>query len=325
MRDFRIDVMKVLLAAFVVGIHTVGNADYSGNPVSGHVAYALNSLFHVANPMFVMISAALMAGGASRAPLGEFYRKRIVRLMVPFLPVAAFFMLVRIVRDGEGVGFVVSEALRGMPYYHLWFVPMLVSVVVLMPLIVRIARELNWLGFWTITVVVYLFMPRPKIIWVFLPYAAYALMGVWLYDVAKSRLFEHHRRVVALVCIAAGLALWGVNAWYVRVGMSNPLFGIFHSFVPVGLLFAGALAALPAKCANVRLADFSASLADCTYGVYLLHPAFKALCIGGGGHPGIREIACFSIVLVSSFLTVWLVQRTEYGAKFMGCRRNLRR
>ena len=25
MRDFRIDVMKVMLAAFVVGIHTVGN------------------------------------------------------------------------------------------------------------------------------------------------------------------------------------------------------------------------------------------------------------------------------------------------------------
>lgn len=312
--------MKVMLAAFVVGIHTVGNVDYSGYPASGHIAYALDDLFHVANPMFVMISAALMAGGAARMSLGEFYRKRIIRLMVPFLPLAGFFMLVRIFRDGEGVGFVVSEAIRGMPYYHLWFVPMLVAVVVLMPLLVRIAHELKWIGFWSITLVVYLFMPRSRIIWVFLPYAAYALMGIRLYDFAKSRTFSLHRHAFAVVGIVIGLVFWGVNVCFLRTGAQNPLPVVFHTFVPVGLFFVGVLAALPASCTKTRIVAIVSSLADCTYGVYLVHPAFKVLggFVAGIVHPGIREMVFFSVVLVSTFATVWLVSRTALGAKVLG-------
>jgi len=111
---------------------------------------AIDSLCRVAVPLFVMASAYLLF--PLTRPTGEFFRRRFMRVVVPFL----LWCVVYIWKDGSSPVAVLFNFPMGTGG-HLWFVPMLLGVYLLMPLLSPWAeragkREVQgWLFVWFLT------------------------------------------------------------------------------------------------------------------------------------------------------------------------------
>jgi surface polysaccharide O-acyltransferase-like enzyme len=89
-RDTRIDFLRVILIALVIGIHTICVMDYTGRPTSRAVSLSLNTIFHCAVPMYVMI-IGMMFANREIISVKEFYLKRALRILIPLVPISLFF------------------------------------------------------------------------------------------------------------------------------------------------------------------------------------------------------------------------------------------
>jgi surface polysaccharide O-acyltransferase-like enzyme len=89
-------------------------------------------------PLFVMISGALLLDPAKKESFGDFYRKRASRILVPLLFWSAVYTVWTALREsrqpaGWSFGQLVENLLNGVPYYHLWYVYMLLFLYLFTP------------------------------------------------------------------------------------------------------------------------------------------------------------------------------------------------
>lgn len=94
-------------------------------------------------PVFVMISGALLLNPSREEPLGEFYRKRMTRVGVPLLIWTVVYLGVRVFIDKEHltVGAVLRLIITADPYYHLWFLYMIVGLYLVTPALRTFVRH----------------------------------------------------------------------------------------------------------------------------------------------------------------------------------------
>ena len=110
----------------------------------------LDSLARASVPLFVMASAFLLF--PLRRTTGEFFRRRFMRVVVPFVVWACVYTT-RFGGDWTAMAFNFPMATGG----HLWFVPMLLGLYLLMPLISPWAERVSekelrgWILLWFVT------------------------------------------------------------------------------------------------------------------------------------------------------------------------------
>lgn len=152
-----LDYLRVLACMMVMVVHAC-ELYYFGEDGGVFVASrgdarwltAFDSAVRASVPLFVMASAYLLF--PLTRPTGEFFRRRLMRVGVPFAVWAAVYTWYYGGSWGQ-LGFNFPMATGG----HLWFVPMLFGLYLLMPLISPWAekvseRELRgWLGLWLVT------------------------------------------------------------------------------------------------------------------------------------------------------------------------------
>jgi surface polysaccharide O-acyltransferase-like enzyme len=137
------DALRVFAIVSVVAIHTL--MPYRATLPAHAAVRVFDDLLHYAVPLFVFMSGALMwtrpwqgGPGAYR----EFLTRRFSAIALPYLAWAALYSAVFVMRAGDP-----SAALRQLPglvltghvWYHLYFVPMLLTFYLLTPLASRIA------------------------------------------------------------------------------------------------------------------------------------------------------------------------------------------
>ena len=106
-------------------------------------------------PVFVMISGALLLAPGKTEGAGTFYRKRAARVLVPLLFWSAFYLLWVFIKGSlkgnpPGAAALLHRIAIGEPYYHLWFLYMLVPLYLVTPLLCQIVarttrKQLTWL------------------------------------------------------------------------------------------------------------------------------------------------------------------------------------
>jgi len=153
-----LDYLRVLACFMVMAIHSAEPFYLGGaEPNITHIASRWDMLWitvtecicRVCVPLFVMASSYLLF--PVRRPTGEFFRRRFVRIVVPFV----LWTVAYVWWFGGSWG----RALFNFPDEggHLWFVPMLLGLYILMPLLSPWAervteRELRgWLAVWLFT------------------------------------------------------------------------------------------------------------------------------------------------------------------------------
>lgn len=94
-------------------------------------------------PLFVMISGTLLLDPSREEPPREFYRKRMIRVGVPLVVWSIVYLLVRAFIDKEHLtaGRVFQLILTADPYYHLWFLYMIVGLYLVTPVLRTFVRH----------------------------------------------------------------------------------------------------------------------------------------------------------------------------------------
>ncbi len=165
-----LDYLRVIACLMVMVVHACepfylgGEGTFIFSRWEAAWATAIDSAVRACVPLFVMASAYLLF--PVTRPTGEFFRRRLVRVAVPF----AIWTCVYTARFGGDWGKLIFNFPVDIIGGHLWFVPMLFGLYLLMPLLSPWAEKATekevrgWLAVWAITTI----FPYLRRLWGFL-------------------------------------------------------------------------------------------------------------------------------------------------------------
>ena len=267
---------------------TLADASLVGTPV-WWICNALNSAARMGVPLFFMLSGALLLSDRRTLDPLPFYRRRLRRILPPFLCWDLIYFL-----EGAWLqGLDLSPArfltelltLRGSKY-HLWFVYKILGIYLLLPFLKRILDHCRRRDAWLLLGVILL---QPSILPLvnLLPVIRVDLFGAlvdgrvgffllgWLLfsgtPPPRARKLLYGGGILAFLLNIFGTAALSapgqVNLWF------NDGCSLTH-FMTAGAVF---LAAKERVQIPRRLAALCRRLAQCSYGVYLSHALFLDL------------------------------------------------
>ena len=317
-----LDWLRVIACFMVMAIHSAEPFYLGGEaPNITHIASRLDMFWITATecvcrvcvPLFVMASAYLLF--PVRRPTGEFFRRRLARIGIPFLVWAVAYVWAA---NGSWGRLLFNFPDEGG---HLWFVPMLLGLYLLMPLLSPWAekvseRELRgWIALWLVTTtfpflrgawgaffgepsfgaVPYLYGECPWNMFGAFHYVSgflgYMLLGFWFRKFAAARTWARTLGT-ALPLWLAGVAIIGVPFFLYtdKFPFSAPYAHAVKMEMSIEYCSLGVALTTIAAFMVVRKLDFAGAfyrrvvrpVSEASYGMYLLHmfiltPAFAAL------------------------------------------------
>ena len=138
------DALRVLAILTVVAIHTL--MPYRSVLPDTAPIRVLDDVLHYAVPLFVFISGALVWARPWRGGKGayrEFVAKRLGVIGLPYLAWAALYAVLYVERSADGAAALLRVpglVASGHIWYHLYFIPMLLTFYLLTPVASRAAR-----------------------------------------------------------------------------------------------------------------------------------------------------------------------------------------
>jgi len=274
-RCLYLDLLRVVAIFGVILLHLSMDTDRWYLPV------IYDGLTRWSVPIFVMISRSLFLNPRKELTVSLILRKYVRRLLQAYIFWWLFYCLFKFVRAGMITHSWALADLPLSPQYHLWFLPMLACVYLLIPLLKKIAADrallryvlILWLVCLTIDFVTIRDVPQISHLLRLgqvAGYAGYFLLGYFL----SSASLTHRQRLViyslgiagALASVAGGSVLYYLRgSAYTRflanvtphvVMMSAALFVFFRQHAPR---------------MEHRLAGFVRYVQKDLFGIYLVH------------------------------------------------------
>lgn len=192
-REGNYDLLRIVSTVAVIMIHvsvayigefeTNGGKAYYSNMWHG---YIYNTISRFAVPCFVMLSGAFVLSNEKNGDYGYFYKKTFRSIGIPTVvfSCAYFFYSMLSVVGGiyfgtEGINALIEPIkawIIGEPFYHMWYLYMMIGVYLLAPVVIKIKRDIGEKYFERVT-------------WIFLIVAMLSLYTSWSklkWDVADS-------------------------------------------------------------------------------------------------------------------------------------------
>ena len=320
-RVFYLDLLRVIAIIGVVFVHVFCKEYYTASVASfnWYVAVVGDSLLHRNVPFFIMISGALFLRPEKEIPLKKILLKYIPRLLLAYAFWTIAYGLVDIsYRLYQGESFSIYHLL--FPHFHLWFLPLLMGVYLLIPLLRKISNEEHLLQYalclWAIYVTVSFIRPDSIIINQFLfgfnmnvvvGYAGYFLLGYYL----SYKTFSKKQQLVIYIAgiLALLLTITGNLFLSIKTGQSSGRF--LYELNPLTIITASAIFVLVKQIspkAHIRTRKFVEYVRNDLFGIYLTHalwlfllnqPKFRDL----GNHLLTLPIIAISVFILSLYTT----------------------
>ncbi len=320
----RLDAARWIAALAVVLLHCAA-VPVSGSEPYGSVGWVSANLYDSAVrwcvPVFVMISGALLLAPASkREGLPRFYMKRTARILLPLAFWTLFYLGWSALLDhfdgkqAEPWAWL-TRLYEGRPYYHLWYLYMIVGLYLFAPFVRDMYARLNdrrrlacVLGTLGIAVMDALYRHWAGtgygffLAW-FVPYLGYFIAGRMVFE--RSLRLPHPGWVLA-ASIAATAA--GVYVLSSAQAMNFYFYDYFSITVPFM-----SLAVFQLILAQPRLPRLTL-LAPLTFGVYLIHPVFIDLAqrsnLYDGPMPPAWSLPAIAVLIfLLSAACIWVFQK----------------
>jgi surface polysaccharide O-acyltransferase-like enzyme len=344
-RTLWVDLIRVTAVLSVITLHVaaVPVTQFAKIP-EGHWwwANAFDSLVRPCIPLFVMVSGALLLT-RQQLDFAYFFRRRMLRVAVPFIAWSALYALWRYGVHGNSMTLAefVYHLAAGMTdpvYTHLWYLPLILSLYLLVPIFQPYVASSSlsnqiyfaclWVAVTTIKPVIekyfgialgYYFGPVAG-------YIGYFVLGAAIATHAPARLSARWR-ILAAAMFAVGYLATAAGTYILTVRNGNQLDEYFYShFSPsvvimsigVFLLLRDLGIAAQARSANDVMLRFIRFAAMASFGVYLLHMIFlEILTYGMLGfamgpltfHPALAIPAISVVVFGASLAAAGLMQR----------------
>ncbi|MBO9355322.1 acyltransferase family protein [Bordetella petrii] len=291
----RLDAARWMAALAVVLLHSAAQAVSDAGAYGSSDWLAANlydSAVRWCVPVFVMVSGALLLDGDRPQDARRFYLRRATRICAPLVFWTLFYLCWRSLLDWWDDGridfsFWPRKVAEGAPYYHLWYLYMIVGLYLFAPLVRALyqrsqpaARRLWVVGILGIAILDALYRQALGagqgffLTW-FLPYLGYFVAGRMIYD-GELRV-PRPALVLALSVLATA---WGVST----LSEAGRLNLYFYDYFSITVPFMS-LAAFQWIMNTPRVPPLS-TLAPLTFGVYLIHPLFLDLADRAGAPTG---------------------------------------
>ncbi len=161
-RVINADVLRCLAIFMVVVLHAAGSMAFKYMRIDHGAWWAsnlLDSLTRPCVPLFFMVSGYFLLDPSKQEALGTFFRKRVVKVVVPFLGWAIFYILWNVSYHLQPITLpdAIKEIITGPVYFHLWFVYTLIGLYLATPIMRLFVRHatrelaLYFLGLWVIS------------------------------------------------------------------------------------------------------------------------------------------------------------------------------
>ncbi|MCL4384600.1 acyltransferase family protein [Patescibacteria group bacterium] len=285
---YQIDLIRLLSAVAIVTIHAsdplyklFGKID---NP-SWLPFMVLNQIPRFGTPLFVMISGYLLLNSRRLINVKDFYRRRLNRLLLPFLAWNIIYYLLDKLTGARVLD--LSEFFErfynGGTYYHLYFLDLILGLYLITPLLQKVITK----PIFTLLVPVLLFLSNAYLIattWFWWPqlnqlptwfilYIGYYLAGIW----ASRRQWGTSRWLLLLIPLCLFLATVGDYHFISRFGLTDQGAFLSHRLslltaIPSLIIFFFLIRAPSSFLSILKIFPLD-KLANLTMGVYLIHPA----------------------------------------------------
>lgn len=333
-RSARPDELRILATLAVIMIH-VSAAPVQGfgvlSPLNWAIGCAYASPVRCAVPLFFMLSGILLIPKAQDP--WTFLQRRMSRVLVPFLVWSLVYLMVP---ASGGVGDWPQRSLHALLYgasYHLWFVYTLIGAYLAMPIIGPWARSAGtggtryFLVVWGLALTLGATRWRPLLdrmeLGLFMGYLGYAVLG---YHLSQLPVDQRRWRWWGAVLSIAGMGATAAGTYWVSAQQGRFVEDLFRYLSPnvaiasVGVMMLWRADALPTLD---RWPAARRAMAECSYGVYLVHVLVLLGLVRVGLdwrtlHPllgiPITTLACFLL----SMAFVRAVRSLPFGDKLVG-------
>lgn len=127
------NVIRATAISLVVFLHISANS-FASLGENWWISLAYDSLTRASVPLFFMLSGALLL--TKNEPAGIFYKKRLSKLIAPFLFWSYVYLVYRKYYVGESeISLSPLTILNGPVYYHLWFLYSIISIYIFIPML----------------------------------------------------------------------------------------------------------------------------------------------------------------------------------------------
>lgn len=142
-RETYIDYIRVFSMCLVIALHCVCDYHedmYNSEKLSWWIIGFINEVARIGVPLFFMISGYLILRSEKTKNIKEFYKKRLSKILIPFLIYSVLYYIYFCVTDGKNIlsfAFIRQLADRGTAY-HLWFIYSILLFYLFAPFIKRV-------------------------------------------------------------------------------------------------------------------------------------------------------------------------------------------
>lgn len=290
------------------------------------IANVFDSFSRICVPLFVLISGRFLLG-RQESP-GSFYRKRSSRILIPLISWSFIYMLYSILgsyffNGSWEVEPIVEALINGRPFYHLWYLYMLIGMYAITPVLNFLMSRISGksvklmasgflvIGFILDLMVYRLGMEVPFPFWpVF--YVGYFM---WGYLLKESRSIAPS--ILILIYISSSIFIVVLTHMTVKSGSFY-----FYNYLSPFVIF-GALAVYKLFDQLNLKSNFLSRMASLSFGIYLVHAGIldalnKLLSLSGitiFSHPALGIPFKFLLVFPLSALISYLILRIKYIRK----------
>ena len=152
-RIIYLDMLKIISCIFVVIIHVTapGFRGFKLNSLSWDINLLFNMLARFAVPVFVMVSGALFLDKNKEIDIKRLWKKNILHLFVLYILWTIIYSVYNVYSKGFGFNIknILVDCIKSS-YYHLWFIPMIIGLYMIVPIIRPFTKDKRLLEYFIV-------------------------------------------------------------------------------------------------------------------------------------------------------------------------------
>lgn len=313
-REYYLDLTRCAAILLVIGLHVISpyivDESYYGS-VNWLVWLAGNELCRAGVPLFFMISGYLMLNVPELEPFGAFYKKRLLRLLIPLVSWNAIYFCYYAFTTGDKLTFMdfLEHLLYRGTAYHMWYIYALLGIYLLAPFLQRLVRCCNRRELMILMLIVLFPGTIRTLLNAFLPFEIYLLeplmdgyVGYFLlgYLLGTTQLSTKQRWTAYLLGLAGAVLGFCGNLQHSTAEAVDLVFNQGYS-INHYLCASAVFIACKQLCRapKERTAAFLARASNLVFGVYWVHVMVLSLCF--------RLLSPLSLPLLVTMGLCWLL------------------
>lgn len=320
-----LDILRWICGFLVIVLH-VSSQNWSSVDVNSFTWDVFNfydSLTRFTVPVFVMISGSLFLNNSMNISIKNLYKKNILRLVLVYIGWSFIYAVYLHIGSWNGMRSFVVDVING--YYHMWFIPMMIGLYILVPVLRKITADKRVMQYFiVITVFFGFFVPAALKLPILSQFNyfyenmnLYFQLGYVSYFVLGSFLLEKDfGRFTKFIEIggALGIILTDVISKFLsmRAGSAVGYYG--NDTVPVLLSSIAVFVGARYICGKVVIEDkWKRRIHLCaaySMGVYFVHPLWVSILKNAGVNtficsPILSVPLISTIVYILSLISIW--------------------